>query len=174
VSDAVAAENLVKEAAQKLGGCDIFIQSVCPPLGEIYEHVMATELSLEKWQRAFDTQARAFFVGARTAAQFMRGGGRIIGMSYSQSGRTGGATVGGNGIGEGSNGQYQPVLRGGARAAWDHGEYGEPWNVGCRSDGTDSARVPGCREGMGRVRMDAYAKAWHSGGYCGRLCAALQ
>jgi len=52
--------------------------------------VMATELSLEKWQLAFDTQARAFFIGARTAAKFMRGGGRIIGMSYSQSGRTGG------------------------------------------------------------------------------------
>lgn len=51
---------------------------------------MATELSLEKWQLAFDTQARAFFIGARTAAKFMRGGGRIIGMSYSQSGRTGG------------------------------------------------------------------------------------
>lgn len=90
VADAVVAENLVMEAAQKLGGCDIFVQSVCPPLGEIYEHVMATDLSLEKWQLAFDTQARAFFIGARTAAKFMRGGGRIIGMSYSQSGRTGG------------------------------------------------------------------------------------
>ena len=90
VADPVAAESLVKEAAQKLGGCDIFVHSVCPPLGEIYEHVMATELSVEKWQLAFDTQVRAFFIGARTAAKFMRGGGRIIGMSYSQSGRTGG------------------------------------------------------------------------------------
>jgi NAD(P)-dependent dehydrogenase (short-subunit alcohol dehydrogenase family) len=90
VADAEAAENLVKEAAQKLGGCDIFIQSVCPPLGEIYEHVMATELSLEKWQLAFDTQARAFFIGARTAAKFMTSGGRIIGLSYTQGGKTGG------------------------------------------------------------------------------------
>ena len=73
VADPVAAESLVKEAAQKLGGCDIFVHSVCPPLGEIYEHVMATELSVEKWQLAFDTQARAFFIGARTAAKFMRG-----------------------------------------------------------------------------------------------------
>jgi enoyl-[acyl-carrier protein] reductase III len=90
VSDPVAAENLVNESAQKLGGCDIFVQSVCPPLGELYEHVMATDLSLQKWQLAFDTQARAFFVCARAAAKFMRGGGRIIGMSYSHSGRTGG------------------------------------------------------------------------------------
>ena len=90
VADVSAAENLVKEAAQKLGGCGIFVPSVCPPLGEIYQHVMATDLSLEKWQLAFDTQARAFFVGARTAAKFMRGGGRISGLSYTQGGKTGG------------------------------------------------------------------------------------
>ena len=90
VADALAAETLVNEAAQKLGGCDIFVQSVCPPLGEIYEHVMATELPLAKWQLAFDTQARAFFIGARTAAKFMTGGGRIIGLSYTRGGETGG------------------------------------------------------------------------------------
>ena len=90
VADPAAAENLVQEAAQKLGGCDIFVQSVCPPLGEIYEHVMATELPLAKWQLAFDTQARAFFIGARTAANFMRSGGRIIGLSYTRGGKTGG------------------------------------------------------------------------------------
>src|SRR5215467_8060201 len=78
VADAAAAESLVEEAAQKLGGCDIYVQSVVPRLGEIYEHVMATELSLEKWQLAFDTQARAFFVCARTAAKFMKNGGRIV------------------------------------------------------------------------------------------------
>ena len=90
VADAAVAENLVQEAARKLGGCDIFVHSVCPPLNEIYEHVISTELSLEKWQLAFDTQARAFFLCARTAAKFMRNGGRVIGLSYSQSGRTGG------------------------------------------------------------------------------------
>jgi enoyl-[acyl-carrier protein] reductase III len=90
VADAVAAENLVKEAAVKLGGCDIFVQSVVPRLGEIYEHVMSTELPLEKWQLAFDTQARAFFVCGRAAAKFMSGGGRIIGLSYLPGGRTGG------------------------------------------------------------------------------------
>ena len=90
VSDPITAEKLVTEAAQELGGCDIFIQSVVPPLGEIYEPVMATELSLAKWQLAFDTQARAFFIGARTAAKFMSGGGRIIGLSYTLGGRTGG------------------------------------------------------------------------------------
>jgi enoyl-[acyl-carrier protein] reductase III len=175
VADPVAAEDLVKEAAQKLGGCDIFVQSVVPRLNEIYAHVMSTELPLEKWQLAFDTQARAFFIGARTAAKFMRGGGRIIGMSYSLSGRTGG---------------WQPwVGMGSAKAAMDsvsryfavalgryanYGEYGESWNVGCRCDGADSARVSRCGSGMGIVGMDAYATAGHSGGCCGCVCVAVQ
>ena len=77
-----------------MGGCDIYVQSVVPPLGEIYEQVMATELSLEKWQIAFDTQARAFFVCARTAAKFMSGGGRIVGLSYTLAG---GRAVGNHG-----------------------------------------------------------------------------
>jgi len=90
VADPVAAENLVLEAAGKLGGCDVFIQSVVPPLGEIHENTMSTDVPLEKWQRAFDTQARAFFICARTAAKFMTGGGRIIALSYFTGGRTGG------------------------------------------------------------------------------------
>ena len=61
-----------------------------PPLGEIYEHAMSTEVPLAKWQLAFDTQARAFFVCARTAAKFMRGGGGIVALSYSPGARTGG------------------------------------------------------------------------------------
>ncbi|HYK39309.1 MAG TPA: SDR family oxidoreductase [Candidatus Eremiobacteraceae bacterium] len=90
VADAIAAEKMVNEAAQKLGGCDIFIQSVVPPLGEIHENAMSTDVPLEKWQLAFDTQARAFFVCARTAAKFMTRGGRIVALSYSTGGRTGG------------------------------------------------------------------------------------
>jgi enoyl-[acyl-carrier protein] reductase III len=105
VGDVAVAECLVNDAAQKLGGCDIYVQSVVPPLGGIYEQVMATELSLEKWQIAFDTQARAFFVCARTAARYMTRGGRIIGLSYTIGGQTGG---------------WQPwVAMGSAKAAMD-------------------------------------------------------
>jgi NAD(P)-dependent dehydrogenase (short-subunit alcohol dehydrogenase family) len=90
VSDAAVAENLVKEAAEQLDGCDIFIQSVIPPLENIYEHTLSTEVPLAKWQLAFDTQARAFFVCARTAARYMTRGGRILALSYTPGGRTGG------------------------------------------------------------------------------------
>jgi NAD(P)-dependent dehydrogenase (short-subunit alcohol dehydrogenase family) len=81
---------IVHAAAQKLGGCDIFAQSVIPRLEDIYEHTLATEVPLAKWQLAFDTQVRAFFVGARAAAKYMTRGGRILALSYTPGGRTGG------------------------------------------------------------------------------------
>ena len=88
--DAARAEEMVAEAAQKLDGCDIFVHSVIPPLQEIYEHTLATELPLAKWQLAFDTQARAFFVGARAAAKHMTRGGRILALTSTLGGQTGG------------------------------------------------------------------------------------
>jgi NAD(P)-dependent dehydrogenase (short-subunit alcohol dehydrogenase family) len=47
-SNASRAEEIVHEAAQKLGGCDIFVQSVIPRLADIYEHTLATEVPLAK------------------------------------------------------------------------------------------------------------------------------
>ncbi|HLK67436.1 MAG TPA: SDR family oxidoreductase [Bryobacteraceae bacterium] len=89
-SDSKRAEELVEEAAARLGGCDIFVQSVVPTLDLIYEHTLATEVPLEKWQIAYDTQARAFFVGVRAAAKHMTHGGRILAMSYTPGAVTGG------------------------------------------------------------------------------------
>ena len=89
-SDAKRAQGIVDGAAQKLGGCDIFVQSVVPQLDQIYEHTLATEVPVEKWQLAFDTQARAFFVGASAAAKYMAEGGRILALSYRPGGQTGG------------------------------------------------------------------------------------
>jgi NAD(P)-dependent dehydrogenase (short-subunit alcohol dehydrogenase family) len=66
------------------------VQSVAPQLDKIYEHTLATEVPLEKWQLAFDTQARAFFVGASAVAKYMASGGRILGLSYRPGGQTGG------------------------------------------------------------------------------------
>ena len=89
-SDSKRAAKIVEEAAAKLGGCDIFIQSVIPTLDLIYEHTLATEVPLAKWQIAFDTQARAFFVQAPAASKYMARGGRIPALSYTPRGRTGG------------------------------------------------------------------------------------
>jgi enoyl-[acyl-carrier protein] reductase III len=89
-SDPKQAAAVVDQAAAKLGGCDIFIQSVVPTLDKIFEPVLANEVPLDKWQMAYDTQARAFFIGAQTAAKYMQKGGRIIAISYTPGGTTGG------------------------------------------------------------------------------------
>jgi NAD(P)-dependent dehydrogenase (short-subunit alcohol dehydrogenase family) len=89
-SDAERMKTMVEEAAQRLGGCDIFVQCAVSSLANIYEHVLATEVPLEKWQLGFDSQARAFFVGAPAAAKHMRRGGRILALSYNTGARTGG------------------------------------------------------------------------------------
>lgn len=89
-ADAERAKTVVEEAAGKLGGCDIFVQSSVPTVDKIYEHTLATEVPLAKWQLGFDQQARAFFLGAAVAAKYMTRGGRIIALSYKAGAATGG------------------------------------------------------------------------------------
>jgi len=89
-ADAERMKAIVEDGAQKLGGCDIFVQCAVPPLAKIYEHVLATEVPLDKCQLGFDSQARAFFIGAPLAAQYMRHGGRILALSYKAGAATGG------------------------------------------------------------------------------------
>src|SRR4029078_7400952 len=73
-------KTIVEEGAQKLGGCDIFLQCAVSWLSRFCEHALATEVPLEKWQLGFDSQARAFFVGAPLAAKHMpcRGGTHVF------------------------------------------------------------------------------------------------
>ena len=47
------------------------------------------EITLENWQTAVDSQARAFLVGAREASALFRDGGRIIAITYAPGGRFG-------------------------------------------------------------------------------------
>jgi enoyl-[acyl-carrier protein] reductase III len=89
-SDAARMKAIVDEAAQQLGGCDIFVQCAISSLSRIYEHALATEVPLEKWQLGFDSQAKAYFVGAPAAARYMRQGGRILALSYHTGATTGG------------------------------------------------------------------------------------
>jgi enoyl-[acyl-carrier-protein] reductase (NADH) len=48
------------------------------------------EITLEQWDAAFDSQAKAFLIGARKAAELMPDGGRIIALTYANGSRTGG------------------------------------------------------------------------------------
>jgi len=48
------------------------------------------KISLEQWDTAFDSQAKAFLVGVREAIPLMGSGGRIFTITYAPGSRTGG------------------------------------------------------------------------------------
>jgi enoyl-[acyl-carrier protein] reductase III len=69
------------------GTLDIFVHSVLPELSTFFYPPL--EITLEQWDMAFDTQAKAFLVGTREAARLMPDGGRILALTYATGSRTG-------------------------------------------------------------------------------------
>src|SRR4029077_1273660 len=67
---------------------DIFVSNARPEAAAFFYPPM--DITLEQWDAAFDSQAKAFLVGVREAASFMGQGGRILAVTYAQGSRTGG------------------------------------------------------------------------------------
>ena len=78
---------MFSRAKQEFGALDIFVANARPGVSEFYQPPM--EITLESWQTAIDSQARAFLVGAREASAVFRDGGRIIAITYAPGGRFG-------------------------------------------------------------------------------------
>ncbi len=66
---------------------DIFVSNARPELPAFYSPPL--DITLEQWDMAMDSQAKAFLVGTRESLRLMPDGGRVIAISYSPSGRTG-------------------------------------------------------------------------------------
>jgi NAD(P)-dependent dehydrogenase (short-subunit alcohol dehydrogenase family) len=88
VSDPGQTTDLVRAAASGLGGLDVFVSNARPELPAFF--APALDISIEQWDSAMDTQAKAFLVGAREAANHMPDGGRILAITYATGSRTGG------------------------------------------------------------------------------------
>lgn len=71
----------------EFGTLDIFVSNARPEAATFYQTPM--EITLEKWDTAIDSQAKAFLVSVREAAKLMSSGGRIIAITYAPGGRTG-------------------------------------------------------------------------------------
>jgi NAD(P)-dependent dehydrogenase (short-subunit alcohol dehydrogenase family) len=67
---------------------DVFVSNARPEVPAFFQPPM--EVTLEQWDAAFDSQAKAFLLGAREAAGLMSDGGRILAMTYATGSRTGG------------------------------------------------------------------------------------
>jgi len=79
---------MFEQVERRLGGLDVFVSNARPDLPDFYQG--PTAISLEQWDAAMDSQAKAFLVGAREASRLMTGGGgRIVAVTYAPSARTG-------------------------------------------------------------------------------------
>src|SRR2546426_7826297 len=105
----------------EFGALDIFVNNARPEVPTFYDGPMT--ISLDMFDFAMDSQAKAFLVAVREALPMMRDGGRIIAMTYAPGGRFG---------------SWQPwVAMGAAKAALERSEehtseLQSPCNLVCR------------------------------------------
>src|SRR2546421_8073838 len=87
VSQPAQVERLFDRVRNEFGTLDIFVSNARGDVSTFYESAMS--ISLDKWDAAMDSQAKAFLVGVRKAATMMPDGGRVIAITYSPGGRYG-------------------------------------------------------------------------------------
>jgi enoyl-[acyl-carrier protein] reductase III len=78
---------LFQQIRSEFGSLDIFVSNARPEASTFYEAPM--DITLDKWDTAVDSQAKAFLVAVREAAPLMSNGGRIIAISFAPGGRFG-------------------------------------------------------------------------------------
>lgn len=78
---------ILGRAKTEFGKLDIFVHNARPDLPGFYTGPM--NLTLDQWETAMDSQAKAFLVGVREASRFMPDGSRILAITYSPGGRFG-------------------------------------------------------------------------------------
>src|SRR5437867_5470625 len=79
---------MFKKVGAEFGKVDIFVSNARPEVPKFFQP--PAEITLEQWDTAMDSQAKAFLVGAREAIALMPDGGRILAITYAEGSRTGG------------------------------------------------------------------------------------
>jgi enoyl-[acyl-carrier protein] reductase III len=79
---------LFSTVGAEFGKLDIFVSNARPEVPVFFYPPM--EITLEQWRAAVDSQATAFLVAAREAANLMPERGRIVAVTYATGSRTGG------------------------------------------------------------------------------------
>jgi NAD(P)-dependent dehydrogenase (short-subunit alcohol dehydrogenase family) len=70
-----------------LGTLDIFVSNARPEASEFFQPPM--DITLQQWDAASDSQAKAFLIAVREAIKLISGSGRIVAVTYAQGSRTG-------------------------------------------------------------------------------------
>jgi NAD(P)-dependent dehydrogenase (short-subunit alcohol dehydrogenase family) len=79
---------MICRVRDEFGALDIFVSNARPEVPEFFQGPM--DITLEQWDTAFDSQAKAFLVGVRQVVASMTEGGRIFAITYAEGSRTGG------------------------------------------------------------------------------------
>ena len=79
--------HLFSTVQAEFGKLDIFVSNARPEAAAFFYPPL--EITLEQWDSAVDSQAKAFLLAAREAAKLMTDGGRILALTYATGGRTG-------------------------------------------------------------------------------------
>lgn len=73
---------MFKRVEEEFGKLDMFVSNARTELPTFYSKPL--DISLENWDVALDSQAKAFLVGVRESARLMGNGGRIIAIGASR------------------------------------------------------------------------------------------
>ena len=82
-----AVRSMLDRVRREFPTLDIFVSNARTELPTFYSGPM--DVTLESWDTALDSQAKAFLVAVREAAGLMGEGGRIIAITYAPGARTG-------------------------------------------------------------------------------------
>jgi NAD(P)-dependent dehydrogenase (short-subunit alcohol dehydrogenase family) len=88
VTDPAQITEIFRKLKTEFGKLDIFVSNARPEAPTFFQPPF--DITLEQWDTAFDSQAKAFLVGVREALPLMGDGGRIFAMTYAEGSRTGG------------------------------------------------------------------------------------
>ena len=78
---------MLNRVQAEFGSLDIFVSNARPEVSTFFQPPL--DITLEQWDMAFDSQAKAFLVASREVARFMPNGGRILAITYAAGSRTG-------------------------------------------------------------------------------------
>jgi len=78
---------MFQQVRSEFPAVDIFVSNARPEAPEFYQGPM--EITLEQWDAAMDSQAKAFLVAVREAAPMMPDGGRIVAITFAPGGKYG-------------------------------------------------------------------------------------
>lgn len=80
-------KRIFQQVRSEFGSLEIFVSNARTEAPTFYQAPMA--ITLEQWDTALNSQAKAFLIGVREAIPLMAAGGRIVAISFAPGGRFG-------------------------------------------------------------------------------------